>query len=454
MNPSLPILIVDDDHSVLASLRLMLKQAGWATDTADTPVRALACMTEKPYALVVQDMNFSRSTSGDEGLDLLARIRGLAPETPIILLTAWGSIDLAVEGMKRGASDFATKPWDNADLLRRIQTALAVKAQESQVDGLSREQLDEQFDFSAVIGRHPALLELLNTVARIAPTDAPVLILGESGTGKELIADALHANSDRREGPLVKTNLGGIPASLFESEMFGHVKGAFTDARRDRVGRFALADGGTLFMDEVGDIDRSCQVKLLRVLQDRVFEPVGSSQSRSADVRIISATNRDLEAMAANDDFREDLLYRLNLITLRLPPLRERRSDIRLIALHHLSHAAQMYGRSALSISEEGLKWLEQQEWPGNVRELRQAIERAVLMSGKTTLNAADFSGRTAASPPSSSASLSNLTLEEMEQMMIRRSLELTDGNVSRAAESLGLSRPALYRRMEKYGIQ
>ena len=445
---------MDDDHSVLASLRLMLKQAGWATDTADTPERALACMTEKPYALVVQDMNFSRSTSGDEGLDLLARIRGLAPETPIILLTAWGSIDLAVEGMKRGASDFATKPWDNADLLRRIQTALAVKAQESQVDGLSREQLDEQFDFSAVIGRHPALLELLNTVARIAPTDAPVLILGESGTGKELIADALHANSDRREGPLVKTNLGGIPASLFESEMFGHVKGAFTDARRDRVGRFALADGGTLFMDEVGDIDRSCQVKLLRVLQDRVFEPVGSSQSRSADVRIISATNRDLEAMAANDDFREDLLYRLNLITLRLPPLRERRSDIRLIALHHLSHAAQMYGISALSISEEGLKWLEQQEWPGNVRELRQAIERAVLMSGKTTLNAADFSGRTAASPPSSSASLSNLTLEEMEQMMIRRSLELTDGNVSRAAESLGLSRPALYRRMEKYGIQ
>lgn len=452
MKSTCPILIVDDDHSVLASLRLMLKQAGWSTDTVDTPELALERVKASEYALIVQDMNFSRTTTGEEGLELLKRMRALAPTTPVILLTAWGSIDLAVSGMKLGASDFATKPWDNHDLLRRIEIALALHAPEASPEGLSRDELDEKYEFSQVIGRHPALVQLLNTVARIAPTDAPVLILGESGTGKELIADALHLNSGRRDGPLVKTNLGGIPASLFESEMFGHVKGAFTDAQRDRVGRFALADGGTLFMDEVGDIDRSCQVKLLRVLQDRHFEPVGSSKPRTADVRIVSATNRDLDAMAAADEFREDLLYRLNLITLRLPPLRERRSDIRLIALHHLSHTAQMYGRAQLEISEEGLKWLEQQDWPGNVRELRQAIERAVLMSGKTVLTAADFSVKSTRKEPEPAA-LSELTLDEMEQLMIRRSLEESEGNVSRAAESLGLSRPALYRRMEKYGI-
>jgi DNA-binding NtrC family response regulator len=452
-----PILIVDDDASVIASLSLLLKQAGLPSLTASGPDQAIEILDQQPVSMVLQDMNFSRQTSGEEGLQLLSRIRAGNPNLPVVLITAWGSIQLAVEGMKAGATDFVTKPWSNQHLLQLVRTSLSLATPEAHTD-VSRESLDEQYDFSDIVGEHPALVRVLSTVARVAATDAPVLILGESGTGKELIADALHRNSPRRSGPLVKVNLGGVPAGLFESEMFGHVKGAFTDARADRVGRFESADGGTVFLDEAGDLDKASQVKLLRVLQDRSFQPVGSSATRHSDVRVVSATNRDLAEMVKADQFREDLLYRLNLITVRLPPLRERRSDIRLIASHHLRRVAEAYGADELSIDAGAWRWLESLDWPGNVRQLCQTVERAVLMSGKRVLGKDEFVDPDVVSDVSRANEplhgLDHLTLDEVEQMMIQKSLSRHENNISRAAADLGLSRAALYRRLEKYGMQ
>ena len=448
----LPVLIVDDDESVVASLRLLLKQAGIPSLATGDPDQALALAESHAVSLVLQDMNFSRQTSGEEGLTLLRALRAGHPALPIILMTAWGSIELAVEGIKAGANDFLTKPWNNAHLLQLLRTSLSLAAMTESAPG-SRDELDSELDFGRIVGEHPALLRVLGTVARVARTDASVLILGESGTGKELIADALHQNSQRAGGPFVKVNLGGVPHSLFESEMFGHVRGAFTDARSDRVGRFQAADGGTIFLDEVGDVDRASQVKLLRVLQDRTFQPVGSSRTLTANVRVISATNRDLERLVAEGQFREDLYYRLNLITIALPTLAERRSDIRLIAQHHLHHVAAMYGTGELTIAPAAMAWLEQRDWPGNIRQLRQTIERAVLMSGQRRLEREHFADPGTATSAGEPADLDHLTLEQMEQIMIEKSLRRHGGNVSRAADALGLSRPALYRRMEKYGI-
>ncbi|HEX9187638.1 MAG TPA: sigma-54 dependent transcriptional regulator, partial [Vicinamibacteria bacterium] len=308
------ILVVDDDASVTASLGLLLRQAGYAVRTAAGPAEALA-VAEAP-SLVLQDMNFSRHTSGEEGLALLRELKDRWPALPVVLMTAWGSIPLAVEGMKAGAADFVTKPWTNAQLLQSVRTALGLAAARPAAAGAapSRDELDTRCDFGELAGEDPRLLAALEVVARIAPTDASVLVTGESGTGKELVAEAIHRNSRRRDGPFVKVNLGGIATSLFESEMFGHVKGAFTDARADRQGRFALAEGGTIFLDEIGEVEPSAQVKLLRVLQDRTYEVLGSSASRTVDVRVVSATNRDLDEMVARGQFREDLLYRLNLI--------------------------------------------------------------------------------------------------------------------------------------------
>src|SRR5215212_3517166 len=309
------ILIVDDDRSVTASLALLLKQAGLESVAVGSPEEALDVLRQRPCQLVIQDMNFTRRTSGEEGLALLRDIRKATPTIPVILITAWGSIGLAVEGMKAGASDFITKPWTNPQLLQTVRTALGLAASRPMSeDGLpTREELDARFDFGTLVGRDPRLLRILQLIGRVAPTDASVLVTGESGTGKELVADAIHRNSRRAQGPFVKVNLGGISASLFESEMFGHVRGAFTDARADRKGRFEMADGGTIFLDEIGEIDPNAQVKLLRVLQ---------------------ATNRDLGEEVPRGRFREDLLYRLNLISLRLPPLRERRTDVPLLARH------------------------------------------------------------------------------------------------------------------------
>jgi DNA-binding NtrC family response regulator len=452
------ILIVDDDPSITASLALLLKQHGYRSSPAHGVDEALGLIRSERPSLVIQDMNFSRRTTGEEGLALLSSIRAEQPDVPVILMTAWGSIGLAVEGMKRGAADFITKPWSNALVVQSVETALKLaETREAATEAPSRGELDSRFDFGNIIGSDPAMLRVLELIGRVAPTEASVLIMGESGTGKELVAEAIHANSRRRGRPFVKVNLGGISSTLFESEMFGHVRGAFTDARQDRKGRFEVADGGTIFLDEIGEVDQASQVKLLRVLQDRTYEVLGSSRSRTVDVRVVSATNRPLHELVGRGEFREDLLYRLNLITIQLPALRERRADIPRLAAHFLGMAAEIYQREVNAIAPRAMEWLKTQNWPGNIRQLRQTIERAVVMSDGSELTLDDFVAvRDLESRERRDASLPDagtMTLDEIERGMIVKCMKHYDGNLSRVAEALGLSRAALYRRLEKYGI-
>jgi two-component system, NtrC family, response regulator len=446
------ILVVDDDVSVTASLELLLKQSGFGSVTAAGPDAALEALAERKVDLVLQDMNFSRSTTGAEGLELLREIRRRHAALPVVLLTAWGSIALAVEGMKAGAADFVTKPWDNERLVQVIRTALSLFGA-TRVNA-DRESLDKDHDFSEILGRDPALVRVLNHVARVAETDAPVLITGESGTGKELIANAIHANGGRAGGPLVKVNMGAIVPSLFESEMFGHVRGAFTDANRDRVGYFEQADGGTIFLDEVAEIDRASQIKLLRVLQDQVFQRVGDGTPRRSSFRVVAATNRDLARLVASGEFREDLYYRLNLIKLEMPSLRERKGDIPLIAAHCLRQVSERYGLRGIELSADAVRWLAAQAWPGNVRELKHSVERAALISSRPLLTRADFeaTGREAAADERLDRDV--LPLETVEKLMIERAIGQSGGNITRAAELLGLSRAALYRRLAKHGLE
>ena len=374
------------------------------------------------------------------------KMRIFQPDTPIILITAWGSISLAVEGMRAGAYDFITKPWDNRTLLQRIETALSLNEDNQRTD------INKNYNFNRVgiIGSDPALLELLSTVERVAPTDASVLILGENGTGKEMIAEAIHSNSRRRDNPFVMVNLGGISQSLFESEMFGHAKGAFTGAIAARKGRFEMADKGTIFLDEIGDLDLSCQVKLLRVLQQHTFEPLGESRPRKVDIRVVSATNADLPAMVADRTFREDLFYRLNLITLRMPPLRERSSDIPELLHHFLSKAAETEHMQLPEIEAETMEWLMRLPYPGNIRQLKNMAERALLVGG-SILKKKDFYSP-GISPENIFVAPAS-TLESREKTSIKEALEAAGGNMSRAARALGITRQALYRRIEKYGL-
>jgi DNA-binding NtrC family response regulator len=452
---AISILIVDDDVSVTASLALLLKQGGFEYVIAADPAAALTALEQRSIDLVIQDMNFSRSTTGEEGLRLLHEIRKRRPALPVVLLTAWGSIALAVEGMRAGAADFVTKPWDNQRLLQTVRTTLSLFGARS-LDDANRESLDELHDFSEILGTDPALVRVLNQIVRVAKTDATVLIQGESGTGKELLANAIHVNSARVAGPLVKVNMGAIVPALFESEMFGHVRGAFTDAKRDRAGYFEQANGGTIFLDEITEADRSSQVKLLRVLQDQTFQRVGSSELRRASFRVIAATNRDLNALVASRQFREDLYYRLNLITLALPPLRKRKSDIPLIAAHHLRQVRERYGLGDVTFSAEVFPWLAAQPWRGNVRELRHCVERVALVAGRPVLTRADFEAGSAPPEPSAESrglGSDGLTLDQIERLMIERALEQSGRNISQAAELLGLSRFALYRRLAKHGL-
>jgi DNA-binding NtrC family response regulator len=454
------ILIADDDFSVSTSLSLLLKQAGYAPQAAANPTEALEKLTRENFALVLQDMNFSRQTTGEEGLELLKKIKAQKPQLPVILMTAWGSIALAVKGVQAGAADFITKPWSNEQLLQAVKTALGLAAAKSSIaeKSLTREELDARYDFRQLIGNDPKFLKILEVIGRVSPTDASVLITGESGTGKELIAEAIHRNSSRKNAPFVKVNLGGVSAMLFESEMFGHVKGAFTDAKFDRKGRFELANGGTIFLDEIGDLDLNCQVKLLRVLQDRTYEVLGSSVSRNVDVRVIAATNRNLLEMIEQGEFREDLLYRLNLIAIHLPSLRERRNDLPLLGQFFLQNIGHVYRRNNLALRPSAIQWLQGFAWPGNIRQLKQVIERTVLMSGKDILEVDDFAramqmqqdgGGKDALP-----AVGSMTLDEMEKAMIIKALQQYENNITRVAEALGLSRAALYRRFEKYGIE
>lgn len=453
------ILVVDDDDAINASLSLLLKRAGLRSRTATGPAEALAAIDDETPDLILQDMNFTRSTTGEEGLALLTRVRERVPDVPVVLMTAWGSIELAVAGMRAGAHDFVTKPWTNDQMLHIVRNALGVRRLHSDdARGLTREKLGSRYDLTGVVGESPGLLAALSLAGKVAATDASVLITGESGTGKEVLAEFIHRNSPRKEAPFVRVNLGGVPPALFESELFGHVKGAFTDARHDRAGRFAEAGQGTLLLDEIGELEPPLQVKLLRVLQDRAYEVLGTDRARPLDARVISATNRDLEDAIAEGRFREDLYYRLNLITLHLPPLRERAGDVPVLARAFLGDARERYARNDLALTPEAETWLSTRPWPGNVRELRHAVERTALIADGGTLDVPDFEAASATfsapreggwTPP-----VGAMTLEEMERAMIRRSLELHHGNLSQVAESLGLSRQALYRRLEKFGIR
>ncbi|MDR0757182.1 MAG: sigma-54 dependent transcriptional regulator [Tannerella sp.] len=452
------ILIIDDDAAVRTSLGFVLKRAGFETAAVSTPEEALLFVRQTPPELVLMDMNFSMATSGEEGLRLLRQVGTLCPGVPVILITAWGSIALAVEGMRAGAFDFVTKPWDNTALIGSIHTALALRKPKMEDDRpLNRLEADRRFHFENIVGRSDALMRVLGTVSRIAPTQAPVLITGENGTGKELIAEAIHANSPRAGRPFVKVNLGGVSHSLFESEMFGHRKGAFTDAYSDRTGRFEMADGGTIFLDEIGDLDMSCQVKLLRVLQDRTFEALGDSRQRRVDVRIVSATNADLKQMIAGRTFREDLFYRINLITVHLPPLRERKDDIPLLARYFADRQAQQNSLPEVGFTRAAYEYLCRLPWPGNVRELKNLVERTLLISGKTLIDADDIrelAGDRDAPTLHMHMSPDGLTLDEQEKQSILRALDKNAGNLSHTARDLGISRAALYRRIEKYGIR
>lgn len=443
------ILVIDDDSAIRASLKLLLKRKGYEVVGVPGPAEALEIVRNTAPELILMDMNFSFSTKGEEGLELLKKVKIFQPNVPVIFITAWGTINLAVEGMKQGAVDFITKPWDNLVLLQRIETILQLTS--GKPDSPS---LPDKFDRSHIIGKSPALTNVLDTVRRIARTNASVLITGESGTGKELIAEALHRNSLRSANPFVKVNLGGISQSLFESEMFGHKKGAFTDAFADRQGRFTIADTGTIFLDEIGDLDLNCQVKLLRVLQEQTFEPLGESKPRKVNVRVISATNADLKKMVQEKRFREDLLYRINLITIHLPALRERVEDIPLLAQHFADEMCKANSLGKVGFTKDALDYLATLPYPGNIRELKNLVERCVLISGKDMLTADDIKAQYETAAGTGSIQLQGLSLDELEKASIIEHLNKFNNNISQVAETLKISRAALYRRMEKYNIK
>ncbi|WP_026630446.1 sigma-54-dependent transcriptional regulator [Dyadobacter alkalitolerans] len=449
------LLIVDDDLAIRTSLILLLKKEGFEVRGVGSPDETFDILKTVTPELILLDLNFSIETSGKEGMQLLQQIKKRYPAIPVILITGWGTIDLAVRGMKEGAIDFITKPWQNDHVLQSVRTILSL-SQTLPLSG-SRKKLEQQYHFENIVGQDPKLLDILETVGRVASTDAAVLITGESGTGKELIAEAIHMNSKRKSRPFVKVNLGGISSTLFESELFGHVRGAFTDAKTDRLGRFEMAHKGSIFLDEIGELDLASQVKLLRVLQERTFEPLGSSKSRTVDVRVICATNRNLEEMVAQGTFREDLYYRINLITVKLPALRERPDDIPLLSEFFVNNLKTIYQRPNLRLSPASMKWLRTLQLQGNIRQLKNLVERTVLLSSSDTLDIADLqrnlSGGTQPSAQKNLPEVGAITLEEMEYQMITKAMQFHQNKVSKVARSLGITRFALYRRLEKYGI-
>ena len=443
------ILICDDDVTIRTSLTLVLKRAGYNVATASTPQEAIDFVRKTAPELILMDMNYSNTTTGEEGLELLAKVRVFHPNVPVILITAWGSINLAVQGIRAGAFDFITKPWNNLALLNNISTAIQISEEKNDKRAYkSGTKADNK-----IIGKSPLLQQVLNTVSRIAQTNAPVLITGESGTGKELIAEAIHENSTRCKKSFVKVNLGGISQSLFESEMFGHKKGAFTDAHHDRTGRFELADKGTIFLDEIGELDPVCQVKLLRVLQDQTFEALGDSKPRQTDTRVISATNKNLAEMVTKNSFREDLFYRINLITIHMPALRERVEDIPLLVDYFAKKQTAQNNLPEVSISSEAYDFLKRLPYSGNIRELKNLVDRTILVSAKEIITDKDFKEHYTELP----VNMDNkkvLSLDYIEKDMILKAIRLYGNNHSKIAIALGLTRQTLYRRLEKYGIQ
>lgn len=448
------ILLADDQADIRESLRLLLKNEGFEAQLASSPAEVLAAIEAREFDAVLMDLNYTRdTTSGQEGLDLLSRIQSLDSTLPVIVMTAWSSVELAVEAMRLGASDFLPKPWENARLLSILRTQIDLRQALRRATRLEAEnRLLSVEARPTMIAESAAMQPVLNLIARIGPSDANVLITGEHGTGKEVVARTLHAMSGRSNRPMVTVNAGGLSSGLFESELFGHVKGAFTDARVDRIGRFEIADSGTLFLDEIANVPLNLQSKLLRVLETGEFERVGSSNTRRVNVRVLAATNVDVNAEVAAGRFREDLLFRLNTIEIHLPSLRERGHDIELLANHFLLVYTDRYRKKISGFDAGAMQSLREHPWPGNVRELDHAVERAVLLSTGPMIRGVDLGLR--ATSAGGALRLEEMSLEEVEKHLVQRMLARHGGNVSKAAEALGLSRSALYRRLQKFGLE
>lgn len=447
--------MVDDDEDVLLAAKMLLKKQNHHVIIEKNPNKIPFLLNNDTYDVILLDMNFSKDiTSGKEGFYWLEKILEKDPQSVVILITAFGDVEMAVKALKQGATDFVLKPWQNEKLIATISTAIRLRQSFSEVDKLrkAKEMLEEQIGkpFSETIGESSAIKEVFGLVEKVAKTDANVLILGENGTGKELIARAIHQRSLRKDNSFVSVDMGAITETLFESELFGHKKGAFTDAREDRPGRFELANGGTLFLDEIGNLSMSLQSKLLSALQSRQVTRVGSNQAIPVDIRLICATNMPLHQMVKDGTFRQDLLYRINTVEIKVPPLCDRVEDISLLAKHYLDHYARKYHKPVNTISAGALDKLKRYPWPGNIRELQHSIERAVIMTDSPSLQESDF---LFSRPVSSSASLETLNLDEVEKAAIIKALSLYSGNISKAADELGLTRASLYRRMEKYGL-
>jgi len=446
------VLIADDQADIREALRLLLKGEGFEIEAVSSPAAVIAALETREFDALLMDLNYARdTTSGQEGLDLISNIRAKDGAIPVIVMTAWGSLELAVEAMRRGAKDFIQKPWENARLLSILRTQIELAQTIRRSQRLEAENRLLRADGRpTLIADSAAMRPVMDLIARVGPSDANVLITGEHGTGKDVVARTLHALSPRSNRPLVTVNAGGLPEGIFESELFGHVRGAFTDAKSDRVGRFELADGGTLFLDEIANVPMNLQAKLLRALETGELERVGSSTTRRVDVRILSATNADINAEVEAARFREDLLFRLNTIEIHLPPLRERKDDIPQLALHFLRQSAQRYRKNLSSFEPVAMQLLLDHPWPGNVRELDHSVERAVLLSETDQVRASDLGLR----PTRETAlRLDDMELEEVEKALIQKALARYGGNVSHASKALGLSRSALYRRLQKYSL-
>ena len=446
------VLLADDQLSVLKALRLLLKVEGYEIETAASAAFVLEAIGRQDFDVVLMDLNYVRgNTSGQEGLDLISRLRGMDPHLPVLVMTAWGSVEGAVEAMRRGARDYIEKPWDNERLLSTLRTQVELGRALRRSQLLEQENLHLKGDgVPELIAASKAMRPVVDIIERVGPSDANVLIVGEHGTGKEVVARWMHHVSRRSRAPLVAVNAGAFGEGVFESELFGHVKGAFTDAKADRVGCFELADGGTLFLDEIANVKPQQQAKLLRVLESGEIQRVGSSKVRKVDVRVLSATNANLGEAVAGGEFREDLLYRLNTVEIRLPPLRDRREDLPLLAAHFLRASAARYGRELEGFSDAAMDALLRHSWPGNVRELQHAVERSVLMARGSRIEAADLGLRRR---EDGSILTEELTLDEAERLLIEKALERSQGSVSKAAEALGLSRSALYRRLQRHDL-
>ncbi len=450
------ILVIDDDKDVLHTARIVLKPLFSKITTESNPEQIGYLINHNHYDVILLDMNYTAgATSGKEGLFWLKRIVETHPDRQVIMMTAYGDLKLAVDAMKEGAADFVVKPWENEKFQATIQAAFNHSQAKREISTLKKKQSGMQemltVPDSEIIGSSDAMQRIYNTIEKVAETDANVLILGENGTGKELIAKALHQNSSRSSEVFVKVDLGAVPEGLFESELFGHKKGSFTDAKEDRTGRFILADGGTLFLDEIGNLSLSMQAKLLTAIQSKVVTPVGSDVAHATDCRIIAATNENINQLVSNKKFREDLLYRINTVEITVPPLRERQNDIPLLAAHYLKKYNLKY-RKELTLSESAINLLKSHLWPGNVRELQHSIERAVIMAEDRELQATDFLLKSGDNSPKSKNE--TLKLEEVEKETIEEAIKRSAGNLSKAAKELGLGRTTLYRKMDKYGIK